>query len=908
LEKAEEELKRIKTSDVYLANACVELKGIVNFCQSQTTSELFKDVVAINSLLAGRAEDFLVSVAKFRVDLVQSAKKSFEHMQKSIPQLSACEGIVRAIPEFKIAVPSDVETDLVEFQSVVAKLSDYQALFDEVHREAVVKSTTRLRVSSQATLEKFVDSDSVERIEDALLHQLDLCLRFMKNEILNSDTDTMQIDIQKKYTVNLNACIVFADKFNESRKPGSRLPSEWNKGTYVKNILEKTENVVRKTLQFNEVFGDKDASGPLNVSFGILTCIAETVHNEGIAALAQGRVNALRTAVKILIDGDIQKVSLNEEKWAEWEKHITEIGIGLNQMKEKCDNTPGFEKLFDKAIGELLQYYDGREGSDRGTTFLATLAVDLKQRTKGTTIISKQKCFNDWQSKMLRERFQAKPWTDCLAELCVPSATAEAPLFRMMLDDSDPKGHISATSVSLATAARERRRLVLKTAYQLYEYQYLLLLQAGLTATTQKKKEIVLACPRIAVGDFRAFPPPDQAQVPEFYTAGVIGTKAKTIVYLMAHLAAFYSLNDLPETDSVEIKKKSKLPLKPHSGQIFAIFRLLGVDDPSVELTARTVHGTVLSQVAHSAVLNPPVPSNPRFAGTEAWVSTARSVATSTQVPVNLVNHFVQLGTGEGKSVLLAISSAVLALLGFDVDCACYSKSLSQRDYQAFESFFQAFGLKEKIRYGTFQELCEAVVNSDVNLREGVKSLFGDGTEAKRKTIAASPKALIVDEVDVFFDPEFFGAAYSMFSRIQSPEVTGLIDTVWNQFVEQRMIDGPKLSLKTRLDAVKADPIFETCCAKYAPWREIHGREVAPPARRQPPVNVIEEQVKIMLEELEDFQNPKYEVDETDTHLGVGYIMADGSVNYKRTGYRTVFAYRQERQFGRPGAITDQKN
>jgi hypothetical protein len=39
----------------------------------------------------------------------------------------------------------------------------------------------------------------------------------------------------------------------------------------------------------------------------------------------------------------------------------------------------------------------------------------------------------------------------------------------------------------------------------------------------------------------------------------------------------------------------------------------------------------------------------------------------------NLINNMVQIGTGEGKSVTLAITSIILALLGIDVYCACYS-------------------------------------------------------------------------------------------------------------------------------------------------------------------------------------------------------------------------------------------
>jgi hypothetical protein len=64
--------------------------------------------------------------------------------------------------------------------------------------------------------------------------------------------------------------------------------------------------------------------------------------------------------------------------------------------------------------------------------------------------------------------------------------------------------------------------------------------------------------------------------------------------------------------------------LKPHAAQVIAIFRMLGL-------------GTYREE---------------------------------------LKNNLVQVGTGEGKSVILAIVAAVFALLGFEVYIACYSKYL----------------------------------------------------------------------------------------------------------------------------------------------------------------------------------------------------------------------------------------
>jgi hypothetical protein len=45
-----------------------------------------------------------------------------------------------------------------------------------------------------------------------------------------------------------------------------------------------------------------------------------------------------------------------------------------------------------------------------------------------------------------------------------------------------------------------------------------------------------------------------------------------------------------------------------------------------------------------------------------------------------LANRMAEVGTGEGKSIVLAVLSAYLALVGYNVRCACYSKYLSDRD------------------------------------------------------------------------------------------------------------------------------------------------------------------------------------------------------------------------------------
>jgi preprotein translocase subunit SecA len=50
-----------------------------------------------------------------------------------------------------------------------------------------------------------------------------------------------------------------------------------------------------------------------------------------------------------------------------------------------------------------------------------------------------------------------------------------------------------------------------------------------------------------------------------------------------------------------------------------------------------------------------------------------------------LANRMAEVGTGEGKSIILAVMSAYLVVVGYNVRCVCYSQYLSERDFQKFK-------------------------------------------------------------------------------------------------------------------------------------------------------------------------------------------------------------------------------
>lgn len=270
------------------------------------------------------------------------------------------------------------------------------------------------------------------------------------------------------------------------------------------------------------------------------------------------------------------------------------------------------------------------------------------------------------------------------------------------------------------------------------------------------------------------------------------------------------------------------------------------------------------------------------------------------------VNQMIQIGTGEGKSVTLAVASCLFALFGMDVDCACFSEILSERDESSFSKLFQAFGLDKQIKYGTFGKLCEEAMNAEFGKSEGglrtvVQSivagqnkttteegtaaftrfwqqasalassatgfLLGTSSTPVKGSAAAKRKrrsVLLIDEVDVFFNKDFYGKPYICLTRLAHPTISELLKFIWANRGDQAAL---------RFVQLKESPSFRACCDKFSVW-----------------VPFLEESLKSMIAGVRMFEkNHDYVLDK---RLGlIGYAEHD-KISYKRNfGYKTTFAY-----------------
>jgi preprotein translocase subunit SecA len=74
--------------------------------------------------------------------------------------------------------------------------------------------------------------------------------------------------------------------------------------------------------------------------------------------------------------------------------------------------------------------------------------------------------------------------------------------------------------------------------------------------------------------------------------------------------------------------------------------------------------------------------------------------------------------TGEGKSIVLGLTSTLIALLNYRVDVVCYSKILSDRDSSDFKALLEELSLQNDVQYGTFVDISNKLINKNGDIRQ----------------------------------------------------------------------------------------------------------------------------------------------------------------------------------------------
>jgi len=236
-----------------------------------------------------------------------------------------------------------------------------------------------------------------------------------------------------------------------------------------------------------------------------------------------------------------------------------------------------------------------------------------------------------------------------------------------------------------------------------------------------------------------------------------------------------------------------------------------------------------------------------------------------------LKNNMVQVGTGEGKSIILGLSSIIFALLGYEVSVACYSFNLSKRDYDSFEELFNFFGVSNFIHYGNFISVLEKILNRNVNIKKYLSELIFKTNENSLAQVKSCKRfqILLFDEVDIFFSKEFHGKMYSSSLIHKHKIITELFEFIWSK----RSIDSDEI-----IPVIKESTEYKNCKEMFNDWDKL-----------------LDESLKDILLDLYNFESHQYFA----INNKIGYKDNDQVVYNIRYGYKTVFAYFKEFENGK---------
>ncbi|KAL4496937.1 hypothetical protein ABPG72_002093 [Tetrahymena utriculariae] len=339
------------------------------------------------------------------------------------------------------------------------------------------------------------------------------------------------------------------------------------------------------------------------------------------------------------------------------------------------------------------------------------------------------------------------------------------------------------------------------------------------------------------------------------------GEAKKLIPILISLIFSLWSLQDISYySDNSSANGRDDFILQPHPGQIISILRILGIGYSQIEDKGyiQFIEDKVKSVV----------PS--------VFLDKNSTQESDTDID-NFRNNIIQIGTGEGKSITLAVTACILVLLGADVNCACYSQYLSERDYQSFSHIFDQLGITKNIKYGSFTKICEGLINEKGEVRNRVINIIENKEQfhSKNRKTEIRPKILLIDEVDVFFSPQFYGNVYTPLARLKHSTIQQLTDYLWQQRNNTLTFTQAKKSLE-----------FQNCCKHFQGWQTL-----------------LEEALKDMITDLQNYEH-EYEISEG----RIGYKEQDGISYNISFGYKTLFVHYKEHEAEKISKTTLQEN
>ncbi|KAL1402818.1 hypothetical protein pipiens_019630 [Culex pipiens pipiens] len=178
--------------------------------------------------------------------------------------------------------------------------------------------------------------------------------------------------------------------------------------------------------------------------------------------------------------------------------------------------------------------------------------------------------------------------------------------------------------------------------------------------------------------------------------------------------------------------------------------------------------------------------------------------------------HLAQVLTGQGKSLVLALIAAVLALTGHQVQLVCYNDYLVKRDAKDFADLYDILEIEDAVKYGTYGNMVEDMISPEIDgKRMGLRSFVADlllsepesSQPDKPGAQVQENSVLLMDEVDVFFTKEYYGTEYYPGAFPCVPGIDKIQEQIWNFVNHKNVHDAQQLT--NRIKQYITSPKFQ---------------------------------------------------------------------------------------------------
>lgn len=252
----------------------------------------------------------------------------------------------------------------------------------------------------------------------------------------------------------------------------------------------------------------------------------------------------------------------------------------------------------------------------------------------------------------------------------------------------------------------------------------------------------------------------------------------------------------------------------------------------------------------------------------------------------SIQNQVAEVLTGQGKSVCLGALASLFALLEFDVNVVCFNPYLSKRDEKLFAPLFDQLNIAHRVTYSGIMELVDSCDTQGLLPRQTdyVRSFLEGKPKAKFEATKNTNKVLLIDEIDVFFGPNFFSKVESRVVILNHKSAKDLIRHIWEERENlsasslDELLQGPQCE-----DVRKAYPNLSDSLLKREVKRMLEGIRLFP-LNGKPTTDAICQDNKIGFRESETCSiNTRISKQDYSTAFAALHFMEKGELTSERT-------------------------